>query len=69
MTDDQRYEVLRAQLRVYGEAVQCDSCARLRENGRTCEAFPNGIPREIFVGTHDHTESFPGDNGLRFQAK
>ncbi|NCC95668.1 MAG: hypothetical protein EOM02_02400 [Synergistales bacterium] len=47
----------------------CDLCSR-RESGkdaRECEAFPDGIPPEISRGYFDHRESYPGDNGIRFE--
>lgn len=39
-----------------------------------CRAFPEGIPRELFFGDRfegrkEHTEPFPGDNGIRFSLK
>jgi hypothetical protein len=45
----------------------CSFCAYLDADGNpVCEAFPGGIPNEIWSGTNQHTEAFPGDNGLRF---
>lgn len=32
-----------------------------------CEAFPEGIPREIAYGDNDHTKPFPGDNGIQYE--
>lgn len=32
-----------------------------------CEAYPNGIPEEIYTGEHDHKQSFKGDNGIGFE--
>jgi hypothetical protein len=34
-----------------------------------CSAFPDGIPRLIFAGRFDHTQPYPGDGGIRFEAK
>ena len=50
----------------------CWDCARWEagtpEVPRRCEAFPDGIPDEIWRGDNDHTKPYPGDNGLRFLA-
>lgn len=34
-----------------------------------CEAFPDGVPKEIAFGDNDHTEPFDGDNGIQFEAE
>ena len=53
----------------------CSKCARNRRgigtdrNGistGTCDAFPDGIPVEIFAGGFDHREPF-GDEELLFE--
>ena len=46
--------------------VPCDLCKHVREND-TCKAFPDGIPEDILTGEHDHTEPYPGDNGIQFE--
>jgi hypothetical protein len=49
----------------------CLRCRRLRRENLpdgtpACDAFPEGIPAEIFDGKADHTRPFKGDRGLRF---
>lgn len=52
----------------------CASCVRLLpavwEKGepvlQPCEAFPDGIPEEIYSGEKAHDEPIEGDNGLRY---
>lgn len=46
----------------------CTLCSRFQDyTKKICEAFPDGIPPEIWIGNHKHTEPYPGDNGLQFQ--
>lgn len=33
---------------------------------RTCAAFPEGIPMEIWMGSNKHIASYPGDHGIQF---
>ena len=35
--------------------------------GMKCEAFPDGIPEEIWTGENPHTEAVDGDGGLRYE--
>jgi len=51
----------------------CAACSRLRliPVGETdftvgCDAFPEGIPDDIFLGGFDHRRPFDGDHGIRF---
>ena len=34
---------------------------------KRCEAFPDGIPQEIFSGRNKHTQSYKGDKGIKFR--
>ena len=55
----------------------CVHCVHLREavlleNGthfNTCDAFPKGIPSDIWEGMNDHRKPYPGDSGIRFEKK
>jgi hypothetical protein len=52
--------------------IPCLSCAHVYDGeeddrGRlVCEAFPDGIPDDIYLGKNPHTEPFPGDGGIMF---
>jgi hypothetical protein len=50
----------------------CAACDRYRswtmENeDASCDAFPDGIPREIIEQGFDHRKPFQGDQGIRFR--
>ena len=45
-------------------SLTCSRCTHYR-GGRECLAYEM-IPLEIWVGMNDHTEEYPGDNGIRF---
>ena len=48
----------------------CVYCKRhTYKQGKTCPAFPKGIPDPIWTGENDHRKPYPGDNGIRFEAK
>lgn len=47
---------------------QCSQCKHFKTALR-CEAFPNGIPMEIFSGKVNHYKPVKGDNGITFEAK
>ncbi|MDX1969766.1 MAG: hypothetical protein SFV23_21520 [Planctomycetaceae bacterium] len=57
-----------------GDRPMCMDCRHLSRDpdapafsGSTCDAFPAGIPIEIFIDGFDHRKRFPGDNGIRFE--
>ena len=48
----------------------CSYCKYKHPTWRhTCEAFPDRIPDEIWRSDNDHTQPFPGDNGIRFECR
>jgi hypothetical protein len=47
-------------------APLCTKCSQFTTD-HTCEAFPCGIPDEIFLGAFDHRRPYPGDDGIRFE--
>jgi len=45
----------------------CFDCAHFdNHKGLTCDAFPDGIPKELMYGYVTHETAYPGDNGMRF---
>jgi len=46
---------------------QCKYCAR-HKGIEGCRAFPDGVPDAIVFNKHDHTEPYPGDDGVLFWA-
>ncbi|WP_131736233.1 hypothetical protein [Actinomadura roseirufa] len=59
----------------------CDACARLRQRADPealtsagawipyCDAFPERVPGEIYVGGFDHRQPYEGDDGVRFEMR
>jgi hypothetical protein len=48
----------------------CTFCAHLTNiTDRKCKAFPDGIPREIWLGKNNHMTPYPGDHGIQFERK
>ena len=61
MLDDRELEIP-----VYSPV--CTFCRHVRlEPRRTCAAFPDGIPLEIWMGNNKHTLAFTGDHGVLFE--
>jgi hypothetical protein len=53
-------------------SVVCSLCRHWHEefdlHHHTCDAFPDGIPDVIWKGENPHTEPYPGDHGIQFEA-
>lgn len=47
------------------DCMKCKHWHYENEESFTCEAFPDGIPKEVIMG-YDHRNPYPGDNGIRF---
>lgn len=46
----------------------CVDCKHFRDKrGLPCDAFPDGIPHEIIMGSVKHTSPYPGDHGIQFE--
>ena len=50
------------------QTAQCLGCSHYRRNskvrGGNCEAYLQGIPREIYSNKARHDIPYPGDNGI-----
>jgi hypothetical protein len=50
------------------ESPVCLECRHYWDSGlRTCDAFSDHIPDEIWIYVAPHYESFPGDYGIQFE--
>jgi excisionase family DNA binding protein len=38
-------------------------------SSRTCDAFPQGIPDELWIGEIKHDKPYLGDHGIQFKPK
>lgn len=48
------------------QSNQCILCKHYTF-AKTCDAYPDGIPDEIFTGEVDHTKPYKGDHGIQFE--
>jgi hypothetical protein len=50
-------------------SLQCGVCQHIRDTHlqRTCRAFPDGIPPDVWNGVVRHDHPIKGDHGLQFQ--
>lgn len=47
--------------------ADCSKCQRLHLGEVACDAFPDGIPMELWFGRVLHREPYPGDHGVQFE--
>ena len=52
---------------IHESPVCLDSRHYRRSQPRTCDAFPDRIPDEIWIYVDPHRKPFPGDHGIQFE--
>ncbi len=72
-TKEQKENQLKVAEDIFGYSP-CMHCKHLHDGDEyledpfvSCDAFPDGIPGEIFEGENLHKEPYEGDNGIRFE--
>ena len=46
----------------------CSRCSHLRFDPlETCDAFPGGVPDDIWYDQNNHGKPYPGDHGIQFE--
>ena len=51
-------------------SATCRHCRHLQHPARrTCAAFPDGIPNDLWWAYRGHREPFPGDQGIQYEER
>ena len=57
-------------MQVMSECFMCKHALKRRDKFKpfdVCDAFPNGIPEEIFSGKVLHHSPYPNDKGIQYE--
>lgn len=57
-------------MQIMSECFMCKHALKRRDKSKpfdVCDAFPNGIPREIFSGKVLHHTPYQNDNGIQYE--
>lgn len=71
--DSEIYELDDRELSEMIYSPVCNLCKHFSIRGtidsgiHVCDAFPDGIPDEIWQGNNNHTKPYLGDHGIQFE--
>lgn len=54
------------EIQAQSQCVACSHLDRQEPEAAACDAFPEGIPQEIYTNHFDHHNPYPGDHGVHF---
>lgn len=53
---------------IFMSDAHCQFCIHYQGSQR-CQAFPAGIPADLWSGKNWHQEPYPGDGGIQYERK
>ena len=56
-----------SEMQVSGQCILCVHRFTDENSWGTCEAFPDGIPLQVYAGIVPHTSPIEGDHGIQFR--